>query len=93
MSNKIKIAINGFGRIGRVLTRSLINNKNNIEIVAINDLVDTKMLCHLLKYDTVHRNLGHSINFSESSISINNQRIQVFNKKKSGGPSMERIRY
>lgn len=81
MSNKIKIAINGFGRIGRVLTRSLINNKNNIEIVAINDLVDTKMLCHLLKYDTVHRNLGHSINFSESSISINNQRIQVFNKK------------
>jgi glyceraldehyde 3-phosphate dehydrogenase len=81
MSNKIKIAINGFGRIGRVLTRSLINNKNNIEIVAVNDLVDTKMLCHLLKYDTVHGNLGHNINFSESSISINNQRIQVFNKK------------
>ena len=79
MTNKIKVAINGFGRIGRVFTRSVINN-NKIEIVAINDLVDTKMLAHLLKYDTIHRSLDCNIDFSKSYISINNHRIEVFNK-------------
>ncbi len=77
---KIKVAINGFGRIGRVFTRSVLENKQ-IEIVAINDLVDTKMLSHLLKYDTVHRKLDFDVNFTESSISINNKTIQVFNKR------------
>ena len=77
---KIKVAINGFGRIGRVFTRSVIENKQ-IEIVAINDLVDTKMLSHLLKYDTVHRKLDFDVNCTESSISINNKTIQVFNNR------------
>ena len=77
---KIKVAINGFGRIGRVFTRSVLDNEQ-IEIVAINDLVDTKMLSHLLKYDTVHRKLDFDVNFSESSISINNKTIRVFNKR------------
>ena len=80
MTNKIKVAINGFGRIGRVFTRSVINN-DKIEIVAINDLVDTKMLAHLLKYDTVHRTLNSNINFSDNTISINNQPIQVFSER------------
>ena len=78
--SKIKVAINGFGRIGRVFTRSVLDNEQ-IEIVAINDLVDTKMLSHLLKYDTVHRKLDFDVNFSESSISINNKTIRVFNKR------------
>ena len=77
---KIKVAINGFGRIGRVFTRSVLKNKQ-IEIVAINDLVDTKMLSHLLKYDTVHGKLDFDVNFTESSISINNKTIRVFNKR------------
>jgi len=77
---KVKVAINGFGRIGRVFTRSVLENKQ-IEIVAINDLVDTKMLSHLLKYDTVHGKLDFDVNFTESSISINNKTIQVFNKR------------
>ena len=77
---KIKVAINGFGRIGRVFTRSVLDNEQ-IEIVAINDLVDTKMLSHLLKYDTVHRKLDFDVNFTESSISINNKTIRVFNKR------------
>ena len=77
---KIKVAINGFGRIGRVFNRSVLDNEQ-IEIVAINDLVDTKMLSHLLKYDTVHRKLDFDVNFSESSISINNKTIRVFNKR------------
>ena len=77
---KIKVAINGFGRIGRVFTRSVLDNEQ-IEIVAINDLVDTKMLSHLLKYDTVHRKLDFDVNFAESFISINNKTIRVFNKR------------
>ena len=77
---KIKVAINGFGRIGRVFTRSVLENEQ-IEIVAINDLVDTKMLSHLLKYDTVHRKLDFDVNFAESFISINNKTIRVFNKR------------
>jgi len=77
---KIKVAINGFGRIGRVFTRSVLDNEQ-IEIVAINDLVDTKMLSHLIKYDTVHRKLDFDVNFAESFISINNKTIRVFNKR------------
>ena len=77
---KIKVAINGFGRIGRVFTRSVLENEQ-IEIVAINDLVDAKMISHLLKYDTVHRKLDYDVSFSESSISINNKTIHVFNKR------------
>ena len=51
----IRIAINGFGRIGRITLRALLK-KSNIEIVAINDLTDPQTLCHLLKYDSVHGN-------------------------------------
>ena len=50
----IKVAINGFGRIGRVSLR-VIFERNDIEVVAINDLADARTLAHLLKYDSVHR--------------------------------------
>ena len=50
----IKVAINGFGRIGRALFRVL-HEREGIEVVAINDLADVKSLAHLLKYDSVHR--------------------------------------
>ena len=50
---KIKVAINGFGRIGRLTFKSLLE-KDNIDIVAINDLTDNLTLAHLLKYDSVH---------------------------------------
>jgi len=49
----IRVAINGFGRIGRLVFRAGINNKN-IDFVAVNDLTDAKTLAHLLKYDSVH---------------------------------------
>ena len=52
--SKIRIAINGFGRIGRVTFRK-IQEKNNMEVVAINDLTDPANLAHLLKYDSVQR--------------------------------------
>ena len=79
MANKIRVAINGFGRIGRVFLRSVLTN-NQIEIVAINDLAEIGLLVHLLKYDTVHRNFDYKIVFSENSITINNQNILVYNK-------------
>jgi glyceraldehyde 3-phosphate dehydrogenase len=51
----LKVAINGFGRIGRLVVRAAVERKTNIEFVAINDLTDAGTLAHLLKYDTVHR--------------------------------------
>ena len=76
----IRIAINGFGRIGRSLTRAL-QQHNNIEIVAINDLADAKTLAHLLKYDSVHGQFNGEISANENSISINGKAIQVLNEK------------
>ena len=49
----IKVGINGFGRIGRLTFRALLK-KENVEVVAINDLTDSKTLAHLLKYDSIH---------------------------------------
>lgn len=77
---KIKIAINGFGRIGRVLTRAIASHPN-IELVAINDLTDAKMLAHLLKYDSVHRKFNGTIEVSDKAIKINNHSVKVFSEK------------
>ncbi len=52
--DKIRVAINGFGRIGRITCRQMLNNPR-MELVAVNDLTDTYTLAHLLKYDSVHR--------------------------------------
>ncbi|MGB0882934.1 MAG: type I glyceraldehyde-3-phosphate dehydrogenase [Vicingaceae bacterium] len=76
----IRVAINGFGRIGRSLTRAL-QQHGNIELVAINDLANTKTLAHLLKYDSVHRQFDGEITSSENSISINNKTIQVLSER------------
>ncbi len=69
MSNKIRIAINGFGRIGRSLFRLLLNHPN-IEIVAINDLADAKTLAHLLKYDSIHGVLPNEVKSNENQILV-----------------------
>jgi glyceraldehyde 3-phosphate dehydrogenase len=57
---KIRVALNGFGRIGRSLFRLLLNHPS-IEVVGVNDLADAKVLAHLLKYDSIHGKLDHSI--------------------------------
>lgn len=75
-----RIAINGFGRIGKVLTR-LVQNHNDIELVAINDLADTKTLAHLLKYDSVHRHFDGRVDFTNDAIIINGKKVLVFNEK------------
>tara|TARA_B100000809_G_scaffold254895_1_gene292676 strand:- start:2127 stop:3134 length:1008 start_codon:yes stop_codon:yes gene_type:complete len=76
----VRIAINGFGRIGRSLTRAL-QQHSNIEIVAINDLADTNTLAHLLKYDSVHGKFDGEIASTDSSISINGKEIKAFNER------------
>jgi glyceraldehyde 3-phosphate dehydrogenase len=75
-----KIAINGFGRIGRMCFRSLINNPQ-VEVVAINDLTDVKTLAHLLKYDSVHGRFGHAIDHNADSIIVNGKAIKIYAAK------------
>lgn len=77
---KIKIAVNGFGRIGRVFTRIAQLNPE-IEIVAINDLTDSKTLAHLYKYDSVHGVAPHSVGHTADSIIIAGKPIRIFSEK------------
>jgi glyceraldehyde 3-phosphate dehydrogenase len=77
---RIRVAINGFGRIGRVFLRNCITNPN-IEIVAINDITETKTLAHLLKYDSIHRAFNGSVSFEEHAIIVNGNSIAVYAEK------------
>lgn len=71
-----KIGINGFGRIGRNVFRAALNNPN-VEVVAVNDLTDAKMLAHLLKYDSVHGRLDATVEHTDNAIIVNGQEIKV----------------
>ena len=77
-----RIAINGFGRIGRCVTRVLYESKNkDLELVAINDLTDPKTLAHLLAYDSVHRRFGTPVEASSDGIVVGGKKIPIFAKK------------
>lgn len=78
--DKIKIAINGFGRIGRNLLRLLINHPQ-IEVVAINDLADTATMAHLFKYDSVHGKLAASVFHNEHHLIVNDTKIAFLHEK------------
>ncbi len=78
MSKKIKIGINGFGRIGRNLFRLLWNHPL-IEVVVINDIADAPTLVHLLKYDSIHGRFSEDISHRNSTIIIGNKKIPVLN--------------
>jgi glyceraldehyde 3-phosphate dehydrogenase len=75
-----KVGINGFGRIGRLTFRALLNKKN-IEVVAINDLTDAKTLAHLFKYDSVHGKFNGEVAADGDSLVINGKKIRVFAEK------------
>ena len=77
---KIRVAINGFGRIGRISFRAILQ-KSNIEVVAINDLTDVKTLAHLLKYDSVHGGLGTNVSVRENVIEAGGHSMQVFGER------------
>jgi glyceraldehyde 3-phosphate dehydrogenase len=74
---KIRVAINGFGRIGRLSFRTLLN-KENVEVVAINDLTDNETLAHLLKYDSVHGRFSGTVEADKESLTVNGQRINAY---------------
>ena len=76
----IKIGINGFGRIGRNVLRTAIDD-SNFEFVAVNDLTDPKTLAHLLKYDSILGNLKHNITHGADFIDIDGRKIHVFKEK------------
>ncbi|GLU51363.1 type I glyceraldehyde-3-phosphate dehydrogenase [Dyadobacter frigoris] len=76
----MKIAINGFGRIGRMTLRAL-QNKENVEIVAINDLTDIKTLTHLLKYDSSHGHFPGQVSEDGTSIKVNGKDIILLSEK------------
>jgi glyceraldehyde 3-phosphate dehydrogenase len=77
---KIRVAINGFGRIGRISFRAILQ-KTNIEVVAINDLTDVKTLAHLLKYDSVHGGLETDVIVHENVIEAGGHSMKVFAEK------------
>ena len=73
----IRIAINGFGRIGRTITRALLQRELGVELVAINDLTDVKTLAHLLQFDSVHGRLSNDIRVENGDLLIDGKRVRV----------------
>ena len=76
----IKVGINGFGRIGRAVVRTWLGDAD-IDLVAVNDLTDTKTLAHLLKYDSIMGNLGHKITAGDGQIHIEGDSFRVFSER------------
>ena len=74
---KTKVAINGFGRIGRLSLRSLLNKKD-IDIVAINDLTDGATLAHLFKYDSVQGSFDGVVRFEDNTLQVGNEKMKVY---------------
>ncbi|HNW99732.1 MAG TPA: type I glyceraldehyde-3-phosphate dehydrogenase [Candidatus Cloacimonadota bacterium] len=75
------LAINGFGRIGRQVLRIILKNHPEIDVVAINDLTDSKTLAHLFKYDSVHKVYQGEVSHTENSIIVDGKEIRIFAEK------------
>ncbi|MEI7984175.1 MAG: type I glyceraldehyde-3-phosphate dehydrogenase [Armatimonadota bacterium] len=81
----IRVGINGFGRIGRLSLRTMLErHPGNIEVVAINDLTDTKTNAHLLKHDSTYGNFNGTVGYDASEINVNGKAIKVFAEKDPG---------
>ncbi len=81
--NKIRIAINGFGRIGRMFLR-VAHTVPNFDIVAINDVMEPFTMAHLLKYDSVHKKFNGSVEFNHNHIEVNGKKIKVYTEEDPG---------
>jgi len=77
----VKVAINGFGRIGRCALRAAVEKDMDIDFVAINDLTDAATLAHLLKYDSVHSIAGFEVDHTDDSIIVDGKKIKVLAEK------------
>ncbi|SIO36446.1 type I glyceraldehyde-3-phosphate dehydrogenase [Chitinophaga niabensis] len=80
MGTSLKIGINGFGRIGRLVYRQ-IYNMPGIDVVAINDLTSPAVLAHLLKYDSAQGRFGQEVKHSDNSISVNGEEVKIYAQK------------
>jgi len=78
--SKVRIAINGFGRIGRMFLR-VAHLRENFEIVAINDVMEPFTMAHLLKYDSVHKKFDGKVEFNQNHIEVNGKKIKVFTEE------------
>ena len=74
---KIRVAINGFGRIGRLVFRAGLN-REDIEFVGINDLLSPEYMAYMLKYDTMHGTLKETVSSTENSILVGDREVRVF---------------
>ncbi|HVH40471.1 MAG TPA: type I glyceraldehyde-3-phosphate dehydrogenase [Gemmatimonadaceae bacterium] len=81
MAGNIRVGINGFGRIGRQVVRAAKERGSKLDIVAVNDLTDTKTLAHLFKYDSVHGRYDGEVTFDADSITIDGDKIKVLKEK------------
>ncbi len=77
----IKVGINGFGRIGRMVFRAAVENFNDVEIVGINDLLDPEYLAYMLKYDSVHGRFNHDISVDGSTLIVDGNKIRLTAEK------------
>ena len=77
----IKVGINGFGRIGRMVFRAAVENFNDVEIVGINDLLDPDYLAYMLKYDSVHGRFDHEIAIDGNTLIVDGKKIRLTAEK------------
>ena len=77
----IKIGINGFGRIGRMVFRAAVENFTDVEVVGINDLLDPDYLAYMLKYDSVHGTFNHDIKVEGNTMIVDGKKIRLTAEK------------
>ena len=78
----IKLGINGFGRIGRMVFRAAVENfSDDIQVVGINDLLDADYLAYMLRYDSVHGHFNHDIKVEGNYMIVDGNKIQIFAEK------------
>lgn len=83
----VKVAINGFGRIGRLVYRQ-IYNMQGIDVVAINDLTSPAVLAHLLKYDSAQGRFNEDVKHTDNAIVVNGDEIKIYAQKRPGSNSL-----
>src|SRR5713101_629124 len=79
----VRVGINGFGRIGRILLRACLN-ETGLDFAAINDITDAATLAHLLRYDSVHGRLAAEVRAEKDALTVNGKRIQVLQERDPG---------
>jgi glyceraldehyde 3-phosphate dehydrogenase len=77
----VRVAINGFGRIGRLTFRNMVARANEFEVVAINDLTSNEVLATLLKYDSIHRRFPGTVGYDNENLIVDGRKIRVFEEK------------